>query len=227
MADRLESIGQTGRLSGSVCFPGLGFFTSSNGTSIMRMLLIDDHAIFRRGLRTLLSDVYPQIHIDEAESIEQVMSPDTSTPDLILLDINLPGVSGLDGIALLRQRWSTTRIVMLSALATHEASIEALTNGATGYLSKTDSPEQILKGVTAAMNGRTPNVYVLANGLLTPRQRDVITLLGEGLSNKLIAQKFNLSENTVRRHVQDILDHFQVDSRAEAVFAARKRGLLK
>lgn len=191
----------------------------------MRILLIDDHAIFRRGLRTLLCEAHPGTQIDEAESIEQAMAPDMPTPDLVLLDISLPGTSGLDGIALLKQRWTATTIVILSALATSEASTEALACGARGYVSKTEPSERILERITAAMEGGMPAPRIPANGQLTPRQREVIGLLSQGLSNKLMARKLNLSENTVRRHVQDILAHFQVDSRAEAVCAARRRGL--
>ena len=193
----------------------------------MRMFLIDDHEIFRRGLRMLLNDAYPGVHIDEAASIEQAMIPNVPPPEMVLLDINLPGMNGIDGIGMLRQRWSKARIVILSALATAEVSIEALANGAVGYVSKVDPPERILECVTAAMDGYKPTAHNLAYGLLTPRQREVITLLSQGLSNKLIARELNLSENTVRRHVQDILDQLQVDSRAEAVVAARRRGLAK
>lgn len=191
----------------------------------MRILLIDDHAIFRRGLRMLLCEAHPTTQIDEAESIEQAMAPGRASPDLILLDINLPGTSGLDGITLLKQRWNTTRVVVLSALAAPDAAREALASGAIGYIAKIEPPERVLERVAAALDSTMPAPPTPANGQLTPRQREVVDLLCEGLSNKLIARKLNLSENTVRRHVQDILNHFQVDSRAEAVCAARRRGL--
>ena len=189
------------------------------------ILLIDDHAIYRRGLHLLLAEGNPATQVFEADSIEKAVQITHLEPDLALVDIKLPGQSGLEGIGVLKDRWPNITIVMLSALEGHEVLTEALANGAAGFISKVESTERILQGIDNALGRSASQPAKTVNGHLTPRQREVIVLLCNGLSNKLIARYLSLSENTVRRHVQDILEYFQVDSRSEAVFSARRRGL--
>lgn len=187
------------------------------------VLLIDDHAIFRRGLRMLLREANPESLVTEAESVEQALALDIPPPGLALLDIKLPGMSGLEGIAFLKRRWPAITVVILSALDAPEV----FSYGAAGYISKREHAENLLDRIDEAM-GRSPLSAALTapqNGHLTPRQREVLDLVCQGLSNKLIARQLSLSENTVRRHVQDILEYFQVASRTEAVNVARRRGL--
>ena len=196
--------------------------------SDLRILLVDDHAIFRHGLRALLSDVMPMAQVSEAGSLEDALALDIPAPSLALLDIKLPGVGGIDGIALLRQRWPASKVIILSGLEAPEASLEALASGAAAYIAKSESPERILDRIGKALEvGAAPSSPPPQNGHLTQRQREVLDLLCQGLSNKLIARHLALSENTVRRHVQDILDYFHVESRSEAVFVARRRGLIE
>lgn len=196
--------------------------------SDLRILLVDDHAIFRHGLRALLSDVMPMAQVSEAGSLEDALALDIPAPSLALLDIKLPGVGGIDGIALLRQRWPASKVIILSGLEAPEASLEALASGAAAYIAKSESPERILDRIGKALEvGAAPSSPPPQNGHLTQRQREVLDLLCQGLSNKLIARHLVLSENTVRRHVQDILDYFHVESRSEAVFVARRRGLIE
>lgn len=203
----------------------LGFW-SNEAMRDLRILLVDDHAIFRRGLRALLSDAMPNVQVSEAGSLEDALALDIPAPNLALLDVRLPGIGGIDGIAMIRQRWPETRVVMLSGLETPEASSEALSSGAVAYVTKGEIPERILDKITKVLNEHNaPVLPSPQNGGLTQRQREVLDLLCQGLSNKLIARHLLLSENTVRRHVQDILDYFHVESRSEAVFMAQRRGL--
>lgn len=193
----------------------------------LHILVIDDHAIFRQGLSFLLCKAVPACQITETDSMEQAMALAIPMPDLVLLDIKLPGLSGIEGIALLKQRWPKLPVIILSALNTPEAMSEALLCGACGYISKASSAKRILEQITEVMlqtNIPADTIEPL-NGHLTPRQREVLGFLNDGLSNKLIARRMALSENTVRRHVQDILEYFQVDSRSVAVAMARRRGL--
>lgn len=194
----------------------------------MRILLVDDHAMLRHGLRMLLGEANLGAHVTEAESIEQAMALEVPLPDLILLDLKLPGISGLEGIPLLKRRWPQAIVVMLSALDTPEAMTEALASGAAGYVSKAASPDLMLALIANAMERGGPPAADTSpeEEHLTPRQRDILNLLCLGMSNKLIARQLDLSENTVRRHVQDILQYFQVESRSEAVLAAQRRGLV-
>lgn len=190
---------------------------------ISHILLIDDHAMFRNGLRLLLCSENPNGQVHEAESIEQALALDIAGPDLVLLDIKLPGISGLDGIGLLKQRWPDAVLVVLSALDAPES----LDYGALGFISKREDASSLLQMINQAMAHRGTQPQGNATQLvpLTPRQREVLELLSLGQSNKLIARRLSLAENTVRRHVQDILEYFQAASRSEAVAAARRRGL--
>lgn len=188
------------------------------------ILLIDDHAMFRSGLRLLLCTENPGDHVYEAESIEQALALDIAAPDLVLLDIKLPGISGLDGIGPLKHQWPDAILVVLSALDVPES----LDYGALGFISKREDASCLLQMIRQAMGHRANQLPGKVSQLarLTPRQREVLELLGRGLSNKLIARNLSLAENTVRRHVQDILAYFQATSRSEAVAAARRRGLV-
>jgi DNA-binding NarL/FixJ family response regulator len=193
------------------------------------ILLIDDHDIFRHGLRSLLSDCCPSVCVLEAASIEQIFDAPHPDPDLVLLDLRLPGLSGLDGIAPIKARWPQAVIAVLSSLDGSEAESEVLARGAAAFISKGETSERILRQVEHLLAGPDrPQVHAAPSGApLTPRQCEVLQLLCRGLANKLIARELALSENTVRRHVQDILEHLRVTSRAEAVFAARRRGLVE
>ena len=208
------------------------------GMGDQHILLIDDHAVFRLGLRLLLCETFSAARVSEADSLEQAMEQTRQAPDLVLLDIKLPGLNGIEGTALLKARWPHTRIIILSSLEAPEAIDEALGYGAAGYLSKGESAERLLAGIRDIIDGpgapgkpgapaATEAESEVASSRLTPRQRETLEMLCQGLSNKLIAKQLALAENTVRRHVQDILEHFQVDSRSEAVFAARRRGLIE
>lgn len=192
--------------------------------NIGHILLIDDHALFRNGLRMLLNESNPLGQISEADSIEQALALDITPPILALLDIRLPGVSGIEGVSLLKQCWPDMVVVVLSALDLPEG----LVLGTEGYVSKRENAGCLLERIAQAM-ARGSHVTTAARpalSSLTPRQREVLGLLSQGLSNKLIARQLSTAENTVRRHVQDILAFFEVDSRMEAVSAARRRGLV-
>lgn len=193
----------------------------------------------------LLRAAFPAALIGEADSVEQAMEQTPRAPDLVLLDIKLPGLNGIEGTVRIKARWPATRVIILSSLDAPEAIDEALGHGAADYLSKGESADALLHKIRTIINGpgnetshetRHGTSHGMDDGAaeadaasnrLTPRQRETLELLCRGLSNKLIAKQLALSENTVRRHVQDILEHFQVDSRSEAVFAARRRGLVE
>lgn len=193
------------------------------------ILIVDDHDIFRRGLMVLLAEWRADCCIYEAASVEAALAAGFPSPDLVLLDVYLRGANGLDGIAPIRNYWPHAVVVMLSSLEAAEAGQEALARGAAAYISKGESTEQILRQLENVLDGLSTAAQQQEPpaALLTPRQREVLVLVCRGLPNKLIARELSLSENTVRRHVQDILEHFQVGSRSEAVFIARRRGLVE
>jgi DNA-binding NarL/FixJ family response regulator len=199
------------------------------------ILLIDDHAMFRSGLRMVLQESLPDVQIFEAGTLNEAMQGEMGQLDVVLLDIKLPGLNGVDGIALIKRRWSQVPVVILSSHDEPETVRMALARGATCFISKADTADKIVALLGKVLNGEVIAPLDLTGssanipGVLmhmTPRQCEVLDLLCQGMSNKLIARQLNLSENTVRGHVQAILGFLQVSSRSEAAFAARNRGLV-
>jgi len=200
--------------------------------SLSRLLLIDDHALFRSGLRLVLLQGMADVEVLEAASLEQAVRTTDEPPALVLLDIQLQGVNGLEGLGLLRQRWPQVPVVMLSSIATPDTIAQALARGAAAFVSKGDTPDKIISVIRHTLaHLQQPH---LANSApikpsvprLTPRQCEVLDLLCEGLPNKLIARRLQVSEFTVRGHVQAVLGLLGVNSRSQATFAARQNGLI-
>ena len=194
------------------------------------ILLIDDHAMFRSGLNMVISMAMPQAAVSQAASVEEALKQPAQTPHIVLLDIKLNGSSGLEGIASVQQQWPGAPVLMLSSQDEPETARLALARGAAAFVSKAETAEKIIDVIQQVLRGDMVGVTPQQNNLeerhLTPRQREVLELLHQGLSNKLIARKLTLSDNTVRRHVQDILEYFQAVNRSEAIFAARQQALV-
>ena len=194
-----------------------------------RLLLIDDHALFRTGLRLVLENNDKVADILEAGTVMDAIHQFGSTPvDIILLDIQLPGLNGLDGIAVLRRHFQSSRIIILSA----SPELASTTPDIAGVLTKSASVEQIDQALERCLRGETlsdaaPAKAAGRGSQLTPRQLEVLSELCLGRSNKAIANSLGLSENTVRVHVAAILEQFGVYSRTEAVLEAQRRGLVQ
>lgn len=199
-----------------------------------RLLLVDDHTLFRTGLRLIVQD-HPRVgHIAEAGSIAEACALRQADIDLVLLDIQMPGMSGLDGLNLLRKACPQARIVLVSASVAPDAIHEARARGADGFLPKSANAEDILHVITSALSGEPcfpqnsgHNTTARGPGTpsLTARQLDVLTLLCTGKPNKVIARDMGLSENTVRVHVAAIFAQLGVNSRSAALLAAQRLGL--
>jgi DNA-binding NarL/FixJ family response regulator len=201
--------------------------------SLLKILLIDDHALFRSGLQMVLASGLEAVEIGEMSSIEESVRLVPGAPDIVLLDIQLQGLNGLDGILLLQQRWPAATIVVLSSDDTSKARQRALELGAVAFVSKADSADNILALIERIRSGQliasVPAVVSAGSEerpRLTPRQCEVLDLLCQGLSNKMIGRRLDLSENTVRWHVQALLTALQASSRSEAAFLARRCGLV-
>ena len=201
-----------------------------------RILLIDDHALFRTGLRMVLEAGLENLEMAEAGSLEEALRGTTEPPAVVLLDIKLQGLNGLEGIALLGRKWPQAAVVVLSSDSASPTVRLALERGAVAFVSKADSADNILAVIRQVLHGQPVTAAahpppgaggnVLARQLLTPRQCEVLDLLCQGLSNRVIGQRLNLSEHTVRGHVQALLAALQVSSRSEAGYAARRMGLV-
>jgi DNA-binding NarL/FixJ family response regulator len=198
-----------------------------------RIFLIDDHAMFRTGLRMVLTSGIPNSEFFEAGSLAEAIASKQTDIDIVLLDIILKGPqgqNGLEGMTALKQKWPHAPILVLSSQDDPETARLSLALGATDFASKAETAEKFIEITNQILQyplaDRSATFNSPSQRRLTPRQHEVLNLLHKGLSNKLIAQQLSLSDNTVRRHVQDILEFFEVISRAEAVFAARSQGLV-
>ena len=154
--------------------------------------------------------------------------------DLILLDIQMPGLDGISGISVLKEQFQSVPIIILSATSNTQKIAEAKHRGAIGFLQKTATTQEFVNAINGALKGRSqfPKESLKGIGVnneqphLTPRQLEVLALLAEGKPNKLIARHLDVSENTVRSHVGSILEQFNVISRTEAVLVAQRLGLV-
>lgn len=192
------------------------------------VLLIDDHAIMLDGLRMVLESAIQHAHILTAGAINAALQMEVE-PDVILLDIKLSGINGLDGMALLKRKWPHARIAILSSQDDSETRQQSTARGADAFVSKTEAAERIVDIVKKFIDGEPASLTTQSKPLLqylTPRQCEVLELLSTGMTNKAIAKQLGLSDNTVRRHVQDIFSYFNVATRTEAIFAARSQGIL-
>lgn len=192
-----------------------------------RVLIVDDHAMFRTGLAMVIRAALPDATVHEVGALEQAMALETDAMDVVLLDVQLQGINGLAGIAPMRRRWPGARLLVVSSHTDAHSVREAHARGADGFIAKTESAARIVEAIRLTLSGaQVAQSPTPTSRSLTPRQCEVIELMHQGLPNKTIARRLDLSENTVRRHVQDILAFFDVGSRTEAVFVARQRGLV-
>lgn len=173
-----------------------------------------------------------EVEVLEAASLELALTSPYDEIDLLLLDIHLEGLNGLDGIALLKRKWPRAKVLMVSAAQEPQVAREAITRGALGFISKAETPARMLQQVAEALADEVATLSQESTAAsteemrLTPRQCEVLDLLCQGLSNKMIGRRLNLSEHTVRGHVQATLQALQVSSRSEAAFVARRMGLI-
>ena len=200
------------------------------------ILLIDDHAMFRSGMRLLLLAGMANVQVLEASSLEQALNLTLQTPDVILLDIQLQGVNGLQGMGMVKRQWPEVPVVMLSSVNDADTVRLCMERGAVAFVSKADTDKKIIRIIEQLLSNPLPDTALttphrdelrsLATPQLTPRQCEVLDLLCEGLSNRAIAERMQVSEYTVRGHVQHLLNVLGVNSRAAALFKARKLGLI-
>jgi two-component system, NarL family, nitrate/nitrite response regulator NarL len=215
----------------------------STETSGSTVLVIDDHPLFRRGVTQLLA-LDPQLElVGEASSGEEgIALAAAREPDLILLDLNMKGLSGIDPLKRLRDSGSDARIVMLTVSDSADDLVAAIRAGADGYLLKDMDPELLLNRIREALFGRMVISDSLTGALaqalrgesvtatrdaaqLTERERDILSCLAAGMSNKLVARELNITEGTVKVHVKNLLKKLNFRSRVEAAVWAVEHGL--
>ena len=206
------------------------------------ILLIDDHPLLRNGVKQLIELEESLQVIAEASNGEQgVVLAEQYDPDLILLDLNMPGMNGLDTLVQLRTIELSGRIVVFSVSDHEDDVVNALKHGADGYLLKDMEPEALLKALHQAAAGQMVLSEKLTNVLvaslresrpteardveqLTRRERDILKLITLGMTNKAIARKLSITESTVKVHVKHLLKKMKLKSRVEAAVWALQNG---
>jgi len=201
----------------------------------IRILIIEDQFFFRLALHSLIDARDDMVVVDEADKGRAgIDCYFASRPDVTIMDLRLPDVSGIEAITTIRQRDLKARILVLSNYEGSEDIHRALRAGALSYLTKDASGEELLRAIQAVALGKrylTPGVAAtlaahVPDAKLTDREADVLKLLAQGCSNREIAARLRIAENTTRIHVSRILDKLEVEDRTQAVLVAIQRGLV-
>jgi DNA-binding NarL/FixJ family response regulator len=214
----------------------------------MKLLVVDDHPLFREGLRNVVDALGSDVQVTEARDFSEALSAlqPGADFDLILLDLKIPGMPDSSGIKQLRDRAPDVPVVVVSALEDRRVVAEAFQHGAIGYIPKTSNSEVMINALKLVLAGGKYLPPIMAGaydtGLgtgagdggkpsdaprLTRRQRDVLALIGHGKSNKEIADSLGLAEGTVKIHVTAILKALKASNRTQAAIAAANMGLVK
>jgi DNA-binding NarL/FixJ family response regulator len=207
-------------------------------TAAVRVLIVDDHPMVRRGLSELFDGESDIEVIDAVGSGEQAVAVSLAArPDVVLMDVSMPDMDGIEATRRLLEVRPEARVVMLTSFADHERVMEALDSGAIGYLLKDAESDELLRGVRAAARGESPLSPRAARALiterrgqrpfqeLTSRELDVLRLVARGLSNKQIAWRLAISEKTVKAHMTSIFGRIGVADRTQAALWAQRHGV--
>jgi DNA-binding NarL/FixJ family response regulator len=205
---------------------------------MIAVLVIDDHPVVRSGLAQLLDRAegisLAGVAADGASGVELAMA---ERPDVVLMDLEMPGMDGIEATARIRAARPGTQVVVLTSFSDRERILDALDAGAAGYLLKDAEPEDLLRGIRAAAAGEAPLAPRAATELvaarraarpaaeLTPREREVLLMVGEGLPNKLIARRLEISEKTVKSHLTRIFERIGVSDRTQAALWVERHRL--
>jgi DNA-binding NarL/FixJ family response regulator len=211
-------------------------------TEMIRVLIVDDHPALREGLRAILATQPDIAVVGEAATGQEALAQATALrPDVVLMDLEMPGLDGVEATRRIRERLPGTRVVVFTAFDGDERVMSAVEAGAQGYLLKGATRAEIFHAVRTAYQGGTPLQPAVATTLLrrlvkqqrkgeaaalSPREREVLHLLADGLTNKAIARRLAVSERTVKFHVGSIFAKLGVPNRAAAVRVALERRLV-
>lgn len=210
----------------------------------MRILIADDHALFRDGLRSLLESRGFEVIAEARNGTEAVEMAQRLKPDLVLMDVSMPETDGIEATRRLSELAPDTRIVVLTASENDATLFEALKAGARGYLMKNLEADEFFSLLEAAERGEPALTPRLASRVLqefakgpgkgsdpdelTSREHEVLALMAEGITtNRRLAKRLEVSENTIKFHVRNILDKLRLHTRAEAVSYALRKGIVK
>jgi DNA-binding NarL/FixJ family response regulator len=215
---------------------------------VIRVLICEDHAVFRRGLVHLLETEEGIEVVGEAEDgVDAVAKAEELAPDVVLMDVRMPRLSGIEATRSIAETIPTTKILMLTVSDEEDDLYDAIKAGATGYLLKEIEIDEVATAIRAVMSGQSLISPSMASKLLseftnlakkadekqalptprlTSRELEVLKLVAQGMSNREIATELYISENTVKNHVRNILEKLHLHSRMEAVVYAVREKLL-
>jgi len=202
---------------------------------VIRVLLAEDHAVVRSGLLQLLGDVEHVEVLGAATGGEDaVRLAAEHRPDVVLMDLEMPGLDGIQATRQIRAADPDVNVVVLTAFSDRRRILDAIDAGAVGYLLKDAEPDELIRGLEAAARGESPLAPQAAQALvsaraeqqtvpeLTPREQEVLALLADGLPNKLIARRLEISEKTVKAHLTNIFHRIGVTDRTQAALWAQR-----
>jgi DNA-binding NarL/FixJ family response regulator len=205
-----------------------------------RVVVVDDHPVFRQGLRTLLEDLGVEVVAEAADGDSGVEEVRRHRPDVVLMDLQMPGVSGVEATRRLVAEAPDTKVLVLTMVQDDHVVHAAIQAGALGYLLKGAGQEEIARALAAVAEGQGVYAAEVARRLrrffgagaattpfpsLSDRERDVLALMAAGAANADIARKLFLSEKTVRNYVSSIFTKLDVETRPKAIALARDAGL--
>jgi NarL family two-component system response regulator LiaR len=210
--------------------------------ALIRVLIADDHAIVRKGIRALLSELGGFEVVGEAENgQEAVLCALETRPDVILMDLLMPGVDGIEATRQITSRQPQIHVLVLTSFAADNKVFPAIKAGALGYLLKDSSPDELVRAIRQVHRGEPSLHPTIARKLLqeiarpverqpapeslTEREMSVLLLIAQGLSNQEIADRISVSESTVRAHVSRILGKLHLTNRTQAALYAVREGL--
>ena len=208
----------------------------------IRLVVVDDHALFRAGLVSLLSQM-PELEIvgEASDGQEALLVVERTSPDVVLLDVNMPIMGGVETVEAMREK-DAPRILMLTISKHDKDLFGAISAGADGYLLKNSEPEELRRAINLVAEGKsvlspevTARVLKAVSGVqgipaeigLSPREMEVLDCLAQGKTSSEIASDLFITENTVKTHVRHILEKLEAANRAEAVSRAIQLGLIR
>jgi DNA-binding NarL/FixJ family response regulator len=211
---------------------------------LIRVLLVDDHPMVRMGLRVFLSESKDVAVIGELSDGDAALSfVDREAPDVVLMDLSMPGVDGIAATRAIAAAHPEIKVVVLTTFVDRERVLDAVDAGAVGYLLKDADPEELVRSIRAAARGESPFAPRAAQALLadrsdrsargdpaailTDREREVLRLVGRGLSNKEIGRQLGISEKTVKAHLGAAFQRIGVRDRTQAALWAERNELLE